>query len=482
MISSSVTAPPLIAAERDVDRHVARSVGWQAAKVAVQIAQYIVLARLVVPAEYGKVALVLPVLAVFTALNDGGLSTAAVTGKDYDERLASDLYLTQLGLGAAMAGLMAGVAPLLAWVYGVPDLQSIGLWLALCLLVNAWGLQPRAQLRRHLRIGALALVDIAGVVAGLAAALSVAPHLSGVGVLVVAQVTNVAVAAIFAMTLAPVPFRRFQGDASYRHALRIGWHMVGSDVLNSARNQFPALAIGLFVVLHEVGLFNRANQLLNLPLLVLAPAMTNFLLPLLSRSRGSPDQFRRHVRRTLQLFLAATVPVCVWIALGPADLLALVLGEEWRPVVPLLSSLSPLFVVQIIAVVSMMTLVSSERSRTVRRFAFWNLGSTIVAVLVTAPFGAIAMAIGLSASGVLLRAPLVVRFAIREGTLQFADVREAMRLLLLLAAGTGVALWSCRLLPVAPVTGEIAGLVVAGLISSAVLFSIVRPRAPETVS
>src|SRR5688500_11396262 len=96
MPSSAATAPPLVVPGREVDRQVARSVGWQFTKVAVQIAQYVVLARLVIPAEYGKFALVLPVFALFSALNDGGLSTAAVTGRRYDSRLASDLCLTQV--------------------------------------------------------------------------------------------------------------------------------------------------------------------------------------------------------------------------------------------------------------------------------------------------------------------------------------------------------------------------------------------------
>ncbi len=480
--TATPAVPPVGVAERDVDRHVARSVVWQAAKVAVQITQYIVLARLVLPAEYGKFALALPVLALLTALNDGGLSTAAVTNSDYDERLASDLYVTQLVLGAGMALLMVLLAPILSLVYHVADLQVIGWWLALCLVAKAWGLQPRARLRRELRIGALAMVDIAGVIAGLLVALLTARHYSGVTVLVAAQIANVSVSAVVAMRLAPVRLHRFRGQRTYRHALEIGWHMVGSDVLNSVRNQFPALAIGLFVVLRDVGLFNRAFQLLNLPLLVLAPALTNFLLPLLSRSRTHPVEFRRHVRRTLRLFLAASIPASVWIALGPADLLALVLGEEWRPVMPILVGLSPLFVVQIVAVVAMITLVGSERSRVVRRFAFWNLGVTIAAVLLTAPFGVLAMAIGLSASGLLVRAPLVVRYALRERTLLLADVSEALRFLLMLAAAAGAALGLCRLLPLPPVVTEIMGLGIAALISGAVLFQTVRGGAREVAA
>jgi PST family polysaccharide transporter len=475
--ATSVAAPAT--AEREVDRHVVRSVGWQLAKVGVQVVQYVVLARLVLPAEFGKFALAVPVLALLKALNDGGLSTAAVTGRNYDEQLASDLYVTQLVLGAVMAGAMALLAPVLAWIYDVPSLHSIGIWLALCLVLNAWSLQPRALLRRQLRIGGLAMVEIAGVVGGLVAALLVARHTTGVAVLVAAQVMNAAITAMVAVTLAPVRLRRFRGRGEFRHAVTIGWHMVGSDVLNALRHQFPALVIGLFVVLSEVGQFNRAYQLLSLPLLVLAPALTNFLLPLLARSRSEPERARRHVRRTLRLFLAAALPVSVWIALGPADLLAFVLGEEWRPVTGILMALSPLFMVQIVAVVSMVTLVAAERSRTARRFAFWNLGLTIAAVLATAPFGVLAMALGLSISGLLVRAPLVVRYALREGTMERRELGEALRFIALLILGAGALLGLCQLAPVPPLVAQMAGLAVAAAISGGVLFHLMRGRAAQ---
>lgn len=475
---SAVAAPPVapsrIVAEREVDRQVARSVVWQAAKMGVQVVQYVVLARLVLPAEYGKFALVLPVLALFTALNDGGLSTAAVTNRRYDERLASDLYLTQLGLAIVMAAGMALIAPGLALAYGVPDLRTIGLWLALCLIAGVWGLQPQARLRRQLRVRALALVEIAGVLAGLAAALCVARVSSGVAVLIAAQLTTVAVTAAAAAVLAPVPLRRFRGTEVYRHALEVGRHMVATNVLNAVRNQFPALAIGFFVVLHDVGLFSRAYQLLSLPLLVLAPALTNFLLPLLARAGAHPEESGRHVRRILRLLLGATIPGCVWVAFGPDDLLAAVLGEEWRAVMPILGGLSPLFIVQIIAVVATITLVSAERSRTVRRFALCNFVICVGAVLLAAPFGVMAVAFALSLSGLLISAPLVVRFALRERTLAPGDVRAAVGLVIALAATTAAALGLLRLVPLAPLMGEIAGLILAAVISAAVLFHTVR--------
>ena len=59
---------------RELDRKAASSLAWQIGKVAVQLVQYVLLARLVSPAEFGIFLLAIPLYTVLAAINDGGLS------------------------------------------------------------------------------------------------------------------------------------------------------------------------------------------------------------------------------------------------------------------------------------------------------------------------------------------------------------------------------------------------------------------------
>lgn len=465
---------------RELDRKASSSLFWQGAKISIHLLQYVVLARLVVPEEFGKFALAVPLFLVLSAINDGGLSTATVTGKRYDARLASSLWLTQVGLGVAMAAIMLLSSPLLAVLFKVPDLVAVGGWLALSLFIESWGLQSRANLRREMRIGSLALVEIGGLALGVTAALIAAHWTHGVAVLVVAQIAAAAARTIIAFASAPLRPHAFQATAEYRNALRTGWNVVGSDLLNILRVQCPTLVIGFFLLLSEVGLFTRANQLLNVPLTMLAPAMANFLLPLLSRTREVPAEFRQHVRRSQRLFLAVAIPVSVWIAMGPAHLIVLALGAEWAPVVPILQCLSPLFMSQVIATVARMTLLASEESRVDRFFALLNLVLTAAAVLAAAPFGVFAVALALSLSGVALRAPLLTVLAVRKRTLARSDVIDGLRVIAMLAVVSAVAAWACRLLPVIGVAKDVLGLVAAAAISAGALAIIVRQPQPQS--
>lgn len=467
-------------AGHDLDRKAASSLVWQAARVAVHLLQYVVLARLVVPAEFGKFALAAPLFLVLSAINDGGLSTATVTGRRYDAQLSSNLWWTQVAMGLLTASIMLVGAPLLEWTFGVNDLFAVCAGLALSLAIESWGLQSRASLRRDMRIGALALVEIGGLVLGVAAALFASQWTHGVVLVVIAQLVNAIGRTTIGLCLAPMRLRAFLITPEYRAALRTGWNVVGSDLLNVVRAQSPTLVIGYFMALGSVGLFARANQLVNLPLTMLSPALSNFLLPLLSRTREQAVAFHGHIRKTQRMFLAAAIPLSVWIALGPSHLIGFALGEEWTPVVPILQALSPLFMSQIMATVIRMSLLATEQSQVDRFFSFLNLGLTIVAVLAAAPFGVVPVALALSLSGLLVRAPLLAILAIRKGSLTGRDVADGILAIATFAVVTAVALWLIQLLPLSGLMRDIGGLVASGAISLIALLLVMRrPGAKE---
>jgi PST family polysaccharide transporter len=355
----------------------------------------------------------------------------------------------------------------LASVHGVPELTTIGLCLGATLLVTACGLQSKAALRRRMSIGRLALVDIGAAAAGLSAAWAASAHTTTVILLLVSQVVAAGTATILAIAFAPVRMQRPVAEPAYRNAVGVGWEILGADVLNIVRVQCPVFVLGFVVLVHDIGLFSRANQLLNLPLAVLGPALTNFLLPLLARTQGNDERFRRHVRRTTTLFLLAAIPASVWIAIGPADLVALVLGEDWRPSVPILCWLSPLFASQVVSTVALTTLMAREQSAAVRLFSFWNLALTAIAVVAATPWGITGVAVALAVSGLGIRAPLLIRLAVRAGTMHPADVLLGLRRMVALAAVTAIALGACRLAGPGGPAGDALGLAVCAAISAA---------------
>jgi PST family polysaccharide transporter len=268
--------------------------------------------------------------------------------------------------------------------------------------------------------------------------------------------------------------RGFAASPEYRDALRTGWHVVGSDLLIILRAQFPSWVLGFFLVLSEVGLFSRANQLVNVPLTMLAPAMGNFLLPLLCRARDRWREFQAHIQRTQRMFIAISMPMSVWIAMGPTDLIRFVLGPEWTPAVPILQALSPLLISHVISTVARMALLASERSHVDRQFSFLSFLMTIAAVLAAAPFGLLAVSLALSLSAVALRTPILAVMAVRQGNMGAANVLDGLRTVGILALIAGAILGCVRMLPLEGLVADVLGLILMGGVSAAALAMVLR--------
>jgi PST family polysaccharide transporter len=174
------------------------------------------------------------------------------------------------------------------------------------------------------------------------------------------------------------------------------------------------------------------------------------------------------------MFIAISMPMSVWIAMGPSALIEFALGPEWTPAVPILQALSPLFISQVISTVARMSLLASEQSHVDRQFSFLSLVLTIAAVLIAAPFGLLAVSLSLSLSAVALRTPVIAIMAVRKGNMGKANVIDGLRVVAALAIIAAVILLGVRLLPVAPLMTDVLGLVAMGALSAFALALVLR--------
>src|SRR6202012_507023 len=138
----------------------------QGTKMVIQIGSQIVLARLLVPAEYGLIAMAYPVIALVQVFNDAGLGQAVVQRPTLVQKQVSALFWVNVAISCLLACLVALLAPLAAWIYGEPRLVLLTIILGLTLPVTALSIIPGALLSRHMRFGLLARNEVLAMLAG----------------------------------------------------------------------------------------------------------------------------------------------------------------------------------------------------------------------------------------------------------------------------------------------------------------------------
>jgi len=307
----------------------------QGVRVAVQFGGIILLARLLTPHDYGLMAMVTAIVGAAEILRDFGLSSAAVQAREVSRAQRDNLFWINTGIGLLLAVAVFAGARALAAFYREPALVQISEALAVTFLLSGMTTQFRAHLSRGLRFGQLALSDVGAQVAGLLAAVAAALAGAGFWALVLQQVVQAAVQLVLTVLCARWLPRGYSRAAPMRQFLGFGWNLMLAQLLGYASRNVGQVIIGARTGAEALGLYNRAFQLLMMPLNQINAPATSVALPVLSQLQDDRERFAAFLLRGQTVMVHLIVATFAFAGAQALPLMVLVLGEQWRPAVPL---------------------------------------------------------------------------------------------------------------------------------------------------
>ncbi len=375
-------------------RGVLVALSGQGLRIAVQVLSVVLLSRLLGPSDYGLLAMVMAVIGVADVFRDLGLSTAAIQAKTLSEQQRSNLFWLNTGIGLLLSLLAFAAAPLLELAFGQPELEDMTRAMAWVFLLGGLTTQHRADLTRRLRFARLATADVAGPVVALLAALVLAQAGAGYWALVAQQlVMYVVVAALVVSAGRWVP-SRYNRRTDMDGLLRFGWNMVGVQLIGYAGRNADSLLIGARFGAGSLGLYNRAYQLLMVPLGQIRAPGTQVALPVLSRVQDDDVRWAGLVQRG-QLALGYTLVAGLAIVVGAAEpVTAVFLGDRWSEVSPILRLLAVGGICQTLAFVGYWVYLSRGLTAQLVRYSLVETAVRLACIGVGSAWGVVGVAAG----------------------------------------------------------------------------------------
>src|SRR6516164_8977424 len=315
--------------------------GAQGASLLLRVAVLMILARLLGPKEFGLGGMVTAFTGILSLFRDFGLSAAAVQRPTVSEEQIAALFWINILLGALLGVLMAAMAPAIAAFYHEPRLIGVTVVLATGLLFNAAGIQHSALLQRQMRFTALAVISVLSLIIGSAIAIGGAEAGYGYWALVGMSVTTPLIATIgFWLTTRWVPGmpRRVPEIRSMLHfggTLTLNW-LVAYVAYNAEK-----VMIGRFWGADAIGIYGRAQQLINTPTDNLNSAVGEVAFSALSRLQGDLVRFKSYFLKGFSLVLGFTLPITIACALFADDLVFCLLGPKWKGTAAIVRLLAP---------------------------------------------------------------------------------------------------------------------------------------------
>jgi PST family polysaccharide transporter len=366
------------------------TIGGQWSRTALQLVSTVILARLLVPADFGLVAMVTAIVGVAELVREFGLSGAIVRLREIDEAMWAALYRFSFLLGLATMALTAAVAPLIAALYDEPRLIALTFALAPIVLLNSIAMPLQARLQRELRFGLIALSDALSMAVGVVGAVVAAALGAGVWSLVLLTGLS-SLYRLVAMLAAVRP--SISGARPMREllpVLTVGGSIFGVQLLNYAARNLDNVFIGRALGPAVLGVYSRAYGLLMLPISQLNGPLARVGLPVLSRLQDDEAAYRRYLRTAMLVIGYAAIPTFALAAAVSGPLVALLLGPQWDAAAPIFALLAIAGIAQALGNVSGWLYISLGRSH--RQLLYF---------LVSKPLVILSFVLGLWANGVL---------------------------------------------------------------------------------
>lgn len=356
-------------------------------RVGLQFVGIVVLARILTPNDYGLVAMVTAVIGVAEVFRDFGLSMAAVQSKALSKQQRNNLFWLNTLIGAILTVLVFFSAPLVASLFGRAELEPLTQALSVTFLLNGVSTQYRASLNRDMKFFKLNGSEIAGQALGLL--IGIVAGIAGWGYwALAAQQVSQALAALVVLVIAarwlPGRYDRSVRTASF---LSYGMNLLGVNLLSYASKNLSTVVIGASLGPAQLGQYNRAYQLLTLPLNQINAPATRVALPVLSRLQDSREDFDRFLVRGQSMLLHVVVFTFVLAVAMTPPLVELFLGDQWGDVVPIFRALAIAGIFQSAGYVTYWVFLAKGLTRENLYYSLVTRTLQIVLIVAAAPFG-----------------------------------------------------------------------------------------------
>ncbi len=344
LAGSTVPDPLMTDAERDRLKGASMSgviinVVTQLVRFVLRFGYQIVIGRLLLPGDFGLVALAAPAISFIQTFADLGLSEATIQKKDITQAQLSGLFWLNIATGVVLAALCATVAQPIARFYGDPRAAPIVMVSGGLLLLSSFFSQHMALLNRHMRFKAIAVMDIATFVVGSAAGIASALLGAGYWAIIVNQVVTNLVGLVMAWTITGWLPGRPGRFSEMKPLIAFGGNMTGSSIIKFFSRNSDNILLGRFAGEYALGLYDRAFKLMSLPFGQVSAPFSKVAIPLLSRCRDEPEFYRRAYQRMLEAVLLLLYPALVFVVATCHELIVLALGQRWAEVTPIFAIL-----------------------------------------------------------------------------------------------------------------------------------------------
>ena len=312
---------------------VTRGVIWSGIeRFSVQGIQFIlsfVIARQLLPADYGLIAMLGIFMAIAQSFIDSGFSNALIQKQDRTDTDYSTVFYFNVVVAILMYLIFYFSAPWIAAFYEAPQLSSIIGWVGLNFIISSFATVQRAKLTIELNFKHQAAISIVSVVISGSMAVWMAYNDYGVWTLVFQTLVNNTITVILLwLTAHWLPLRAFSW-LSFKELFSFGSKLLAGGLLHTIYTNMYTLIIGKFFTAIDLGYFNRAFSITQYPSTNITSIVARVTYPAECQLQHDDDLLQLKYFSFIRLVSFFVFPMMMGLAVLCEPFIRIALTEKW---------------------------------------------------------------------------------------------------------------------------------------------------------
>lgn len=300
----------------------------------------LILARLLTPAEYGLIGIIIIFISVFNNIVDSGFSNALIRKKDADDIDYSTGFFTNLAFSIVLFAILFFCAPFIASFFSEPLLTPLLRVMGSIVIINALAIIQRTILVKRVDFKTQTYISLISSITSGVIGIFMAYKGFGVWSLVAQQISRQFLNTLFLWIFNRWIPKLIFSVKSFTELWSFGWKLLVSSLINTIWNEIYQVVIGKCYTPVALGHYTRAQQFASIFSSNLNTVVQRVTYPVLSTIQDDKERLKNGYKRIIRCTMLVTFTLMIGLIAVAKPMVVCLIGEQWLPCVPMLQLVS----------------------------------------------------------------------------------------------------------------------------------------------
>lgn len=301
---------------------------------AVSFVVSIILARLLLPSDYGVIALITIFIDIANVFVSSGFGAALVQKKDADEVDFSSVFYFSILMSWVLYGIVFAFAPAVAGFYRKPILIPVLRVMALKLPLAGVNSVQHAYVQKKMLFKRFFFSTLIGTAGSAVVGIIMAYMGFGPWALVAQYLFNSTMDTVilwFTVKWRPVWVFSYE---RMKTLFGFGWKMLCSELIHTSYSQVRSLIIGKVYTEKDLAFYNQGGKLPGIIVTNINSSISSVLFPAMTMKQDNKEKMKEVVRLSIRVSSYVMWPLMIGLMVMTEPVVRLIFTDKWLPCVP----------------------------------------------------------------------------------------------------------------------------------------------------